>query len=211
MDSLDQIIGTAGPLLRRVDAVLAVAGAPAGHGLWAQLRRVRLLTVDAVYAVAALRPAALTEVAPELRSYARGYAAVAASLPAAGDWTGEAADAYDSLRRRVADHLDDDLRQRLEATAGLGGALRDWMGRCRGDLAATLAEVLGSEEAVVLSSAPEPGASGQGVPDADVVAAAAGIARRVLSTIADGQQRGTELLDGSAGLVAAQRAPGAHH
>jgi hypothetical protein len=203
MDSLDRVVATAGPLLRRVDEVLGAAGAPAGHRVWPLLRRVRVLTADAVYAVAALRPAALADAVPELRSHAHAYTEVAASLPGPGDWTGEAADSYEAVRHRLAGHLDGELVDRLHATARLADDLTHWMQGCRTALAITLAEVLGSAEAVLLVGTTTIGGT-RSVPGPDVVAAAAEVAARILGTVADGRDRGAELLDGSAELTAVQ-------
>jgi hypothetical protein len=206
MDPLDRVVATAGPLLRRVDEVLGAAGAPDGHRVWPLLRRVRVLTADAVYAVAALRPAALAETVPELRSHARAYTEAAASLPGPGDWTGEAADAYEAVRHRLAGHLDGELVDRLHATARLADELTHWMQGCRTALATTLAEVLGSAEAVILVGTTTTTAGGtRSVPGPDVVAAAAEVAASILGTVADGRDRGAELLDGSAELTAVQR------
>src|SRR5919112_3672676 len=88
-DRLDGLLSTAAPLLKRVDEVLTVAGAPPDHRVWSQLRRVRLLPWDAVRAVAALRPGDLQEAAPELRAEARSYAGIAESLPPAGPWSSD--------------------------------------------------------------------------------------------------------------------------
>jgi hypothetical protein len=105
MDRLDEVLAEAGPLLRRVDEVLAAGGAPAEHAVWPELRRVRLLPGDAAAAVAELRPAAVADVVPELRAGARACVEAAAGLPEPGDWTGEAAEAYDDMRRRAAADL----------------------------------------------------------------------------------------------------------
>jgi ABC-type transporter Mla subunit MlaD len=200
MDRLDQVLATATPLLRQVDELLSTAGAPAGHALWAELRRVRLLPGDAVRAVAALSPSALTETIPELRAGARACAAIAADLPAPDTWTGEAAEAYDDLRRRTAGHLagaDDSLDERLEATADLGQALADWMTRTRSSLAATLADVLISGQAVTLST---PAAS---PPETTQIVAAADLAAHLLRAVADSYADATDLLHGSTPLTTA--------
>jgi len=199
MDRLDQVIQTAGPLLRRVDEIISTAGAPPDHHLWAQLRRVRLLPGDAVYAVAALRPAELAEAAPELRADARAYAGIAGSLPAPTEWTGDAADAYDAARRRAADHLSggpDSLDERLEATADLADALIEWMVQARGELAAILVEILTSTQALDLSAA--------STMDSTPVLSAADIAARLLRTVADSYDLAADLLDGSADLANVQ-------
>ena len=112
-DHLDGVLGTAAPLLKRVDEVLAATGAPADHELWPAVRRVRLLPWDAVQTVAGLRPQALAAAAPELRADARSYAGIAEALPTPDDWTGDAADAYDTARRRTAQHLSGGLDSSL--------------------------------------------------------------------------------------------------
>jgi hypothetical protein len=206
MDSFDRLSGDAAPLLRRVDEILTVAGAPAAHQVWDPLRQVRLLTVDAVAAVGELRPEALIAEAPDLRARAAGYVEAAATLPAPEVWSGEAAEAYDAARLRLADHLSGDpesLAERLEASADLADALVDWMRRGRAAVAATLADVLGSAEAVrlVVDDHVEP------VP-VPLVVVAADVAARVLRTVADVYDEATELLDGAADLAVAAAAPG---
>jgi uncharacterized protein YukE len=195
MDRLDELLRLVGPLLRQVDEVLTVAGAPPDHPVWTELRRVRLLPWDAVQAVAALRAAELTDVAAELRAEARSYADLAEAMPAPGGWTGDAADAYDDARRRVAAQLSggvDGLDERLAATAGLA----DWMTRTRDRLAATLATVGTSAEALSLSFSADvrPPAAGD-------VRAAAEVATRVLGAVADGYETGLEALRRSTDLA----------
>ena len=201
MDSLDQIIGPAGPLLSRVDRMLSGAGAPPDHRVWAELRRVRLLPGDAVQAVASLRLDDLLDAAPGLRADARAYAEIAESLPPPGIWTGDAADAYDAARRREAGILSGDpasLDERLEATADLAEALAGWVGQTRGALAGTLAQVLTSAEALALTSA--------GLPDpTDGARAAADVAERVLRTVAESYDLAADLLHASADLATALR------
>ena len=201
MDTLDHAMASAGPLLRRVDEVLGVLGAPRDHGVWDEVRRVRLLPGDAARVVVGLRATDLAGASPELRADARAYAGLAASLPPPGDWRGDAADAYDAARKRIADHLSggsDSLDERLDATADLADALVDWMTQTRSDLALTLAEVLGSAEAVSI------------VADATVdptgphsVVAAADVGERILRTVADSYELAADLLDGSAELAVA--------
>jgi hypothetical protein len=202
-DRLDGVLDTAVPLLKRVEEILAAAGAPPDHELWPSLRRVRLLPWDAVQTVAALRPHDLAGAAPELRADARSYATIADTLPAPDGWTGDAADAYDAARKRTARHLSgglESLDERLEETADLADALVDWMRQARGDLATTLAEVLSSAEGLSLSSdtAVDPAATRE-------TAAAAEVAVRVLRTVADSYDAALELLHGSAHLTTPQR------
>lgn len=201
MDALDHVMATADPLLRRVDHVLGAVGAPADHGVWGEVRRVRLLPGDAARAVVALRAAGLAEASPLLRAEARAYADLAGSLPSAGEWRGDAADAYEDARRRAATHLSgrpDSLDERLAATADLADALANWMTRTRVDLAATLAEVVGSAEAVslTLDAAVDPAI------DQEVLAAAE-VGERVLRSVADSYDLAADLLAGSAELAVA--------
>jgi len=199
MDRLDEVLFTAAPLLSRVDDLLTGAGAPAEHGVWAELRRVRLLPGDAVQAVAGLRPGEFHEAVTELRADAQACVDTAAGLPEPGEWSGEAAEAYDALRLRVAGQLsggDESLDERLQATADLAQALGDWMVETRAGLADALAAVLSSGEALVLSG------SSATPPSAVEIEAAAEAAAFVLRTIADAYAEGADLLHGSADLAA---------
>lgn len=201
MDRLDEMLGSVGPLLRRVDEILTVAGAPPDHPVWTELRRVRLLPWDAAQAVAALRAGELTEVAAELRATTRSYAELADALPAPGIWTGDAADAYDEARRRVAAHLSggvDSLDERLSAAADLADATADWMTRTRDGLAAALAAVGTSAEALSLSFS-----AGADPPAAGDVRAAAEVAARVLGAVADGYESVPDVRHGSTDLTVA--------
>ncbi|MDI6100573.1 hypothetical protein QLQ12_18345 [Actinoplanes sp. NEAU-A12] len=195
MDRLDELLTAGTPLLSRVDEVLSTIGAPGGHDVWRELRRIRLLPGDAARAVAALRPTAILEAGPELRADARAYADLADALPLAGDWSGEAADAYETARRSTAERLNggpDSLGRRMEATADLADALAGWMLRARGELTSTLAEVMLSAEAITLL--------GGDHPPADSAAAAAAIGARLLHTIAGSYDEAEDLLADSAGL-----------
>jgi hypothetical protein len=199
MDRLDQLVAVAGPLLRRIDDIIGAAGAPADHRMWTELRRVRMLPGAAVHAVAALRPAELTDAAGQLRADARAYVTIAESLPPPLGWTGDAADAYDSARRRAAEHLSgglDSLDERLEATADLAEALVAWAGQARGELAVALADVLSSPDILVLSadSAVDPTSTTEAL-------AAADAAERILGTVAEIYELADELLRSSAELA----------
>ena len=201
-DRLDGVLDAAAALLRRVDEVLTASGAPPDHDVWPTLRRVRLLPWDAVNAVAALRPAELTEAAPELRADAQACAAVAEALPPPGGWSGTAADAYDDARKRTAGHLSgsgESLDVRLTATADLADALVAWMTEARAGLAATLAEVLTSTEALTLSPHAAPGAVD--LASEAEAEAAADVAAKVLQAIADTYDAATDLMSASADLT----------
>lgn len=202
MDRLDQALQTAGPLLRRVDEIISVMGAPADHRLWTELRRVRVLPGDAVQAVAALRPAELSEAAPELRADARAYAQLAESLPRSGHWTGDAAEAYDAARLRATEHLSggpESLGERLVATADLADALRDWMSTTRTRLTVLLAEILTSAEALEVTG-PDPAA--------DQAGAAAEVGARVLAEVADSYDAAADLIKNTAELTTVQPSAG---
>ncbi|NMO57171.1 hypothetical protein HH310_39110 [Actinoplanes sp. TBRC 11911] len=199
-DLLDQVLAAADPLVRRVDEVLNASGAPDGHALWTELRRVRLLPGDAARAVAALDPAPLSGAADALRADARTCADAAAELPPPDTWTGEAAEAYDDLRRRTAARLsgtDDSLDERWEATADLADALADWMSTARSDLAVVLAEVMISAEAVTLVTSETWPAT------ADQASAAAAVGTRILRSVAASYADADDLLRGSAPLASA--------
>ncbi|MEV6305153.1 hypothetical protein AB0M02_37470 [Actinoplanes sp. NPDC051861] len=195
-DRLDQLAEAARPLLSRVDSVLSGIGAPEGHDVWPELRRVRLLPGDAVRAVCDLSPDAIRAAAPELRAEARTYADVADSLPLPGEWVGEAAEAYEEARRRTAEHLNggpESLARRMEMTADLADALTEWMTRARRDLALVLAEVITSAEALTLTA-------GTGSPPEEQARAAADVGALLLRTVADAYDRGEDLLEGSTAL-----------
>jgi hypothetical protein len=191
MDSLDRLLPLTDALLRRVDAMLEWGGAPAGHEVWHQIRRVRLLPGDAVQAVAALRPVELREASERLRRGSRDYAGIAGSLPGPSTWSGPAAEAYDRTRQHLAKHLsgtDQSLDERLAASATLADRLAEWMAATRGALAAALVEMLTSIESVRLSGdEPDPSS----LPDA---LAAAEIATVVLRAVADAYDAGQDLL-----------------
>ncbi len=200
MDRLDRMLAVAGPVLRRVDAALEASGAPPGHAVWAQLRRVRLLPGDAVDAVAALREAPLLDAALRLRAEARGYASLAEALPEPGLWTGTAADSYDRTRRRTAEHLSgtpESLDERLAASADLADALAGWMTAAREAVAAALADILTSLEVAHLTGS-DPG----GEPTGDA-GAAADVAAHVLRAVGDAYDGAREVMDETAGLGSA--------
>jgi hypothetical protein len=201
MDRLDDLLDTARTLLDRVDQTLTVVGAPESHRVWGELRRVRLLPGDAARAVAVLRPAALGEAGPEIRAEARTCVEAAAGLPAPEEWSGAAAEAYDDVRRRMAAQLsggDESLDERLEATADLADAVREWMEQTREGLARVLAEAMGSREAAALLT------GGGGMPPTqDDIVGAAEIAASVLRVIADNYDYASDLIRGSGDLTSA--------
>ncbi|WP_233604197.1 hypothetical protein [Micromonospora sp. HM5-17] len=180
-DALDQLAGPAGELLDRVDRLLTAAGAPDGHRIWPLLRQLRALPGDVLRAVLACRPGPLLAAASTARTACRAYDEARAVLADGGSWQGAAAEAYAARRRSLATYLGEGpegLAGRMGATAGYAEAVADWIGRTRTALARTLADVLGSAEAVavVTTRDAEPNA---------VVPAAAEIGARVLATVAE--------------------------
>lgn len=191
MDALDRIVGAGLDLLSRVDSVLARFGAPEHHPVWPLLRRLGVLPGDAVGAVAALRPASLAGVGPDLRLLSREYA----ELPILRrlEWQGQAADAFGARWTAFSAHLTgetDSLASRLIDTARYAEAVADWADRTRLAVARTLAAVLTSAEAVTV------------ITGTDLVPlAAADIAARVLGAVADAYDEAEELLAGWPGLL----------
>lgn len=191
MDELDRLTEPGTDLLRRVDNLLAAAGAPDGHRVWPLLRRLRALPGEAFGAFAELRPAPLATAGHAVRQLIREYDHACANLTDSGDWSGAGASAFAEVRSALVAHLDEgpeSLVGRLESTAGYADALADWVDRSRLALARTLADALGSAEAVVVVGA---GRSGDGADDAAGLAAAE-IGARVLATLSvayDGAER----------------------
>ncbi|MDW5327665.1 hypothetical protein [Plantactinospora sp. KLBMP9567] len=196
MDVLDQLAEPAVTLSGRVDDLLAAAGAPDGHRIWPLLRRLRVLPGDAVRAVLGLRRgelAAAGEVSGELR---RTYREAGAVVADGGSWQGPAAEAYAAHRTGLAGHLTD-LAGRADATAAYAEAVAGWIADTRYALARTLADVLGSAEAVAVltvrgdgfGAAPS-GVTPGGLP---VESAAAEIGARILATVSEAYDRAEAL------------------
>lgn len=198
MDLLDHVLPAADPLLRRIDTTLTQGGAPPGHPVWAELRRVRLLPGDGVHSVSALRPEALTALTDPLRSDADTCAIIADTLPPPDPWSGTAADTYETARRRTADHLSggpESLDTRLTQSATLADSLAHWMTTTRNTLAMVLADLLATLEPTTLA-APTPNLT---TPQDTTEAATA--ATRILQTIADAYESAADLLDATRPLT----------
>lgn len=201
MDALDRLAPPGADLLSRVDQLLTVRGAPAGHALWPLLRRLRTLPGDAAAAIAALRAEPFAAAGIDLRGEIPEYDAVRAALTVETGWAGAAGEAFDAQRRALVDHLGDNgpggepgsLRGRLVATAGYADAVADWVAGTRAALARTLAEVLGSAEAVTVLGQPLPPAGAAHLAH-PAGRAAAEIGARVLATVAAGYDDAEELL-----------------
>ncbi|MEQ4303810.1 hypothetical protein ABNF97_20925 [Plantactinospora sp. B6F1] len=196
MDVLDQLAEPAVALSGRVDDILAVAGAPDGHRIWPLLRRLRVLPGDAVRAVLGLRPGALAAAGGVDADLRRAYREAQAALSAAGSWQGPAAEAYAAHRRGLAGHLTGQAG-RADATTAYAEAVAGWIADTRYALARTLADVLGSAEAVAVLTAPAGGSKpapwAAGPVGLPVGAAAAEIGARILATVDEAYDRAEEL------------------
>lgn len=186
MDALTRLAPAAVELLNRVDQVLVTAGAPAGHPIWPLLRRLGALPGDAVAALAAGRLDPLVEARDTLAALAAEYRRLGASLPATTDWHGASAGSFATRWLALRAHLDDDLGDRLWATACYLEALQSWQVSVREATARTLARVLGSAEAVQLWTA-----SGEQMATASV---AADLAVPVLDVLVEAYRHGERLV-----------------
>lgn len=201
MDALDRVAGPALTLLTLVDTSLARHGAAADDPVWPLARRLRALPGDAVAAFVAVRPAPLVAAGTAIRPHLDRYAEAADALAVHRDWSGAAAQAYDAGRQALAARLVGggpdpgavSHAGRLAATAAYAEATARWVSLSRAALARTLAEVLGSADAVTVTtgSGAGTGADGPGGPaGAD---AAARIAVPVLSVLVEIVEHGESL------------------
>jgi hypothetical protein len=186
-DALARLEAVARPLLDEVDRALATLGAPAAHPVWAALRRVGATPGDAVRSIAGWDAARLRAVAQALRQQAGAYAQ--APIGPAVSWRGSAAAAFAARATALADHLTSgpgSMRERLDDTASYADAVADWFEHTRSELAAALADVLTSAQAVALRSS-------SGASLAAAVSAAADIATYLLDVVGDAIAAGDEL------------------
>ncbi|MFB9237037.1 hypothetical protein ACFFWC_15980 [Plantactinospora siamensis] len=191
MDALDRLAGPATELLGRVDDLLTGSGAPPEHRIWPLVRRTGTLPGAALAAVAALRPGPPGEAADVVRRPVRAYESAAAALTGPVDWTGPAAEAFAVRRSALAARVSggaDSLAGRLHQTADFAAALAHWAARARDRLARTLAEVLGSAEAVTVVT------GGFSDPGGAAARAGAEIGARILAAVVEVQSDGDELL-----------------
>ncbi|GAB3964800.1 hypothetical protein V1634_00895 [Plantactinospora veratri] len=196
MDVLDQLAEPAVALSGRVDDLLAAAGAPDRHRIWPLLRRLRVLPGDAVRAVLGLRPGALADAAEVNAELRRACHEAGAVLADGGSWQGPAAEAYAAHRTALAGQLTG-LAGRADATAAYAEAVAGWIAESRYALARTLADVLGSAEAVAVTTARTGGSgltpSGLASGGLPVESAAAEIGARILATVAEAYDRAEAL------------------
>jgi hypothetical protein len=195
MDLLDRVHPVAGPLLAKVDATLVAGGAPAGHPIWPLLRRLGALPGESVAHLVAVAPDGITPAGDDLHQHADGYRHRVDEVPMPAGWRGPAADAYAASWSALAAHLagsgPDTLAGRLADTAGYLDDVAAWLTRARRAVAGSVAECLGSAEAVTLHSGPgDPGPS----PSA-VTAAAATIGAHLLATLVEVLDDGRALHD----------------
>lgn len=192
MDPLDHLAGPAADLLGRIDNLLAAAGAPDDHPIWPLLRRVGALPGAVLGEVVALQPAPLAAAGHAVRALVGGYDHARHALTGGDPWQGAGAEAYAAHRDVLAAYLGGDgaesLTGRLDATASYADAVADWMVHTRHAMALTLAEVLGSAEAVLVVTADRT------VGPATAAPAAAEIAVRVLATAAAAEERAYAVL-----------------
>lgn len=163
MDALDRVMLPGRDLLSRVDAALIRGGAPADHVIWPLLRRLGALPGDVFEAFGGMRSAALLAAGTEVRRRAEGYVEERAELSAAvaaTTWEGDAAAEFTARWQDLGRHLGSvaqpeagTLAGRLAATASYADDVAAWMGRARRALAQTVAEALGSLDAVKLHGA----------------------------------------------------------
>ncbi len=199
MDSLDHLAASGAELFDRVDRTLSAAGAPDDHRIWPLLANLRALPGDALAVVVGLRAAPLLAAATAMRELIPRYDETRTilvdrgrGLPPGG-WEGAAAEAFGAHQTALAAHLGggaESLTGRLEHTAAYPEAVADWVYRTRGAVARTLAEVLGSAEAVALR------AGGAGRPAMPAALAAAEIGARLLATVAQSYDQADTLLRG---------------
>ncbi|OLE26296.1 MAG: hypothetical protein AUG44_13420 [Actinobacteria bacterium 13_1_20CM_3_71_11] len=192
MDLLDRVYPVAAPLLDRVDASLAASGAPADHPIWPLLRRLGSLPGELVVHLAGVSRDGLTGASDALRRYAGGYRQRADEVPMPAAWRGPAAEAYGATWSGLAGQLaggPDTLTGRLEDTASYLDDVTAWLGRTRRALAGTVAECLGSAEALALKASSDP-------------VAAATIGAHILAVAAEALDDGRALHDRWAGRLA---------
>jgi hypothetical protein len=190
MDLLHRVLPAGVDLLDRAGTVLAAAGAPPDAPIWAPLRRLRILPVDAVDAVAGLDPGSIRAGAARLRSLRGEHATTATQLTGLAQtehWGGAGAESFAATTLAQSDHLGDGLAGRLEETAAFFDDVADWIVGARRGLAAALAEAVGSVEAVALRADAQP------VPDPATVQAAVAVSALVLEAVAAAYDRAEDL------------------
>ncbi|WJK42040.1 hypothetical protein O7608_06495 [Solwaraspora sp. WMMA2056] len=200
MDALDRVAGPALTLLTLVDTSLARNGAAADDPVWPLARRLRALPGDAVAAFVAVRPTPLVAAGTAIGPHLDRYAEAADALAVHRDWSGAAAQAYDAGRQALAARLVGgpdpgavSHAGRLAATAAYAEATARWVSLSRAALARTLAEVLGSADAVTVTTGSRAGTGADGPGGPAGADAAARIAVPVLSVLVEIVEHGESL------------------
>ncbi len=125
-------------------------GAADDDPLWPLLRRVRALPGEAVAALSStLRAEPIAAAGAEVRARTTTYADARAAITAPVAWEGPAGDAFAAHTDRLAADLAT-AGDALASTARLADEIADWAARTRARLAAVLADVLTSGEAVAI-------------------------------------------------------------
>ncbi|MGC9670301.1 hypothetical protein ACNTMW_27630 [Planosporangium sp. 12N6] len=186
-DVLDRVCEAGADLLRRVDAVLAAQGLPAGHPAVTLVRRLGALPAGVLDAVSAWRPAPVRAAAGDLRRLAEGYERQRDLLTPPARWAGAAGEGFAAHHAALVDFLgqtgapdEASLVGRVRATAAYLDDVAEWLERSRRDMALAVADAIGSAEAVRLHEAGD-------------VAAAAAIAARILAVAAEAESGGDEV------------------
>jgi hypothetical protein len=160
MDALARLTPVAEPLLRDVDNALATLGAPPTHAIWRRLRSLAATPAQVVTSFAAWDPDSLRSAASALREQADAYERI--TISTASPWEGAAAEHYLAAARALRDHLAagavESMAGRLRAQADAAEDLAEWQHRGREAMAATLAGVLMSRQALIVRSHPALGA-----------------------------------------------------
>jgi hypothetical protein len=186
-DALDRLAPVARPLLDEVDRALAALGAPAAHPVWATLRRVGATPAEVVRSSAAWDPARLRGAAQVLRQQAQAYAQV--PVGPALSWRGSAAAAFAAQATALANHLTagpGSMLERLGDTAAYAESVAAWFEQTRAAVAAALADVLTSAQAVAMKSSAAGSLAGSAT-------AAADIATYLLDVVAEAIAAGDDL------------------
>jgi hypothetical protein len=168
MDVLDRVTEAGRDLLGRVDDALSAGGAPTDHTIWPLLRHMGALPGDIFEGFCALRPAPVQTAALDLHRRAEGYSDERAELDAtaaAVHWSGDAGAEFGARWQALGGYLgaqpvpsEESMAGRLAATASYADEVARWMGDARTAMAHTVAEALGSMEAVRLRTGGAAGA-----------------------------------------------------
>jgi hypothetical protein len=206
-DALDRLLPVGADLLERVDAALLALGLPAGHPVIALLRRLGASPAEALRAVSTWQPAAARDAASVLRDTAERHERQRDLIAVPVGWAGAAGEGFAAHRVALVDFLAETgwpaeagLVGRLRATATYLDEVADWLDRSRDAMARSIADVLGSAEAVRLHASDAAGAA-VGVHARGDAGAAATIAAHVLTVAAEAHSGGQAIAERWAGRL----------